>query len=126
MAQAEALRADTIRVVRETDILWRLEGERYQTLVGILVSTEHLTVGRLRLLPGQRTDVQIHGGDESLYVLEGCLNVRIRETSGPGWFELGQGDGFFLPEGTLHQYYNLSDQPAELIFGVAPCYLPGD
>ena len=124
MAQTEARGRATIRVLRQSDLLWRLEGERQQALVGILASTEHLTVGKLRLQPGQSTDVQRHGGAESLYVLAGTLNVRVREGERPCWFELGPKDGFYLPEGTPHQYYNVGDRPAELIFGVAPRYLP--
>jgi quercetin dioxygenase-like cupin family protein len=123
MDRTEAGRGHTIQVVRDADALWRMEGKERQALVGILASTEHLTVGKIRLLPGQQTEVQAHGGDESLYVLEGTLNVRLRDASGPCWFELAPQDGFYLPEGTPHQYYNVTDRPTELIFGVAPRYL---
>jgi quercetin dioxygenase-like cupin family protein len=122
MGQAEAERQATIRVLREPDVLWRLEGRERQSLVGILASTEHLTVGKLFLPPGQRTDVERHGGDESLYLLKGTLNVRLPEHDGQTWHELAPGDGFYLPEGTPHQYYNVSREPVELLFGVAPHY----
>jgi mannose-6-phosphate isomerase-like protein (cupin superfamily) len=122
MAQEEARPAWTMRVLRDADQLWRLEGAERQTLVGILCSTEHLTVGKLHLRPGQQTDVQIHGGDESLYVLDGRLNVRVPENDGQRWFELKPGDGFYVPQGTPHQYYNISDRPVSFVFGVAPNY----
>jgi quercetin dioxygenase-like cupin family protein len=125
MEQAEARRSHTIQVVRDADLLWRMEGKERPVLVGLLAATEHLTVGKIRLLPGQHTEVQRHCGDESLYVLEGTLNVRLRDADGPSWFELAPKDGFFLPEGAAHQYYNVTDQPVELIFGVAPHYLGG-
>lgn len=123
MAQAEVQNHSTIQVLREADFLWRLEGQNQQALVGILASTEHLTVGKIHLLPGQQTDVQTHGGDESLYLLEGDLNVRLPENEGQRWFELKSRDGFYIPESTPHQYYNMSDRPVTLIFGVAPNYL---
>lgn len=123
MAQAEVQNHATIQVLREADFLWRLEGQNQQALVGILASTEHLTVGKIHLLPGQQTDVQTHGGDESLYLLEGALNLRLPEHEGLRWFELKPGDGFYIPEGMPHQYYNMSDQPVTLVFGVAPNYL---
>jgi quercetin dioxygenase-like cupin family protein len=126
MEQAEAARSFTMRVLRDADMLWRLEGREQQTLVGILASTEHLTVGKVYLLPGQHTDVQTHGGDESLYLLEGTLNVRLPEHQGSRWHELKPGDGFYIPEGEPHQYYNISDQPVSLIFAVAPTYLAGE
>jgi quercetin dioxygenase-like cupin family protein len=122
MAQPRAARESTMRVLREPDILWRLEGQEQPVLVGILAATEHLTVGTVELLPGQHSDLQIHAGDESLYVLEGTLNVRTPENDGQRWWEVNPRDGFYVPEGVPHQYYNISDQPVKLIFGVAPTY----
>lgn len=113
----------TLHVVRPPNVLWRLEGHDHRHLVGILVSTEHLTVGTFDLLPGQQTDLQIHGGDESLYVLEGTLNVRVPEHNGPRWHELKPGDGFYVPQGAPHQYYNISSSTTRVVFGVAPHYL---
>jgi quercetin dioxygenase-like cupin family protein len=124
MEQTAARAEQTIWVVREADMLWRLEGKDRPILVGMLASTEHLTVGKIHLRPGQCSEVETHGGDESLYVLDGTLNVRTQEASGPRWFELTPGDGCYLPEGTPHQYYNMTDRPVELIFGMAPRYLP--
>lgn len=125
MAQEQATREQTIRVVGERDLLWRLEGNKgEEVLVGLLCATEHLTVGKMTLLPGQHSSVESHGGDESLYLLAGTLNMFCpAKESGQRWFELRPQDGFYLPAGTPHQYYNLSDQPVTLIFGVAPCYL---
>ncbi len=122
MSQSEAEQNFTMKVLRDADVLWRLEGQEQQILVGILASTEHLTVGKVHLLPGQHTDVQSHGGDEGLYLLEGKLNVRVPENGEQRWFELKPGDGFYIPEGTPHQYYNISNQPTVHLFGVAPSY----
>lgn len=124
MARDEVRRTQTMQVLREADLHWRLEGNEHPTLVSILASTEHLTVGKLHVLPGQQSEIQIHGGDESLYLLEGTLHVRLPENQGPRWCELKPGDGFFIPEGEPHQYHNVSEQPVSLIFGVAPQYLP--
>lgn len=124
MERGAARRTQTIQVVRDADMLWRMEGTARQVLVGLLASTEYLTVGKIRLLPGQHTETQVHGGDESLYVLTGTVNVRLHQAAGPCWFELAPGDGCYLPQGTPHQYYNVTDRPADLIFGVAPDYLP--
>jgi quercetin dioxygenase-like cupin family protein len=123
MARQEASRGATMHVLRDADMLWRLEGCERPALVGLLASTEHLTVGKLHLLPGQQTDAQIHAGDESLYLLEGTLHIRLPENQGQRWFELKPGDGFYIPEGVPHQYYNVSDKPVSLLFGVAPGYL---
>jgi quercetin dioxygenase-like cupin family protein len=124
MGRPAATAEDTIRVLRQGDALWRLEGCEQQNLVGLWVATEHLTVGQVDLLPGQHSDPHTHGGDESLYVLEGTLNVRVPDNAGQRWFELKPNDGFYVPEGVPHQYYNHSGAPVRLLFAVAPHYLP--
>ena len=48
----------------------------------------------------------------------------LPDVGGENWFELEPGDGAFLPEGTVHQYFNLSGAPARMLFTVAPTYLP--
>jgi len=122
MARPRARGEFTIWPLLESDFLWRLEGERHRTLVGILAATEHLTVGEIHLLPGQHCDVQMHGGDESLYVLEGTLNVLAPEADGQSWFEVEPGDGFFVPRCAPHGYHNFTDKPVHFLFGVAPSY----
>ncbi len=121
--RAEIERVFTIAMVRDPDLLWRYEGEQNQVLVGLLCSTEHLTVGKVLLLPGQRSDSFTHPGDKSLYVVQGMLNVLCpAKSEGQKWFELKPQDGFYLPAGVPHQFHNITDQPVELIFGVAPAY----
>lgn len=124
MARAEAAGAHTIQVLRENDVMWRLEGEEFKTLVGLWISTEHLTVGQIELQPGQHTELHAHGGDESLYLLAGTLHVHTPAVAGQSWFELNPRDGFYVPQDVRHQYYNVSAEPARLLFAVAPCYLP--
>jgi quercetin dioxygenase-like cupin family protein len=121
---AEVRAAETIRRVGRGDRLWRLEGPDRQLLVGLIASTEHLTVGVAEVLPGVRGGVDRHAGEEALYVTSGRLNVHLPEAKGASWFELEPGDGFYLPADTPHQYYNWSAEPAEFVFGVAPRYLP--
>ena len=100
-----------------SDTLWRRDGD---ALVGITVSTEHLTVGTLSLLPGQHSETEEHGGDEAMYVLEGVLNVRTESEGAVGWHELHPGDGFYCPAGTPHRYSNVGSGIVRAAFGVAP------
>lgn len=114
----------TMTPLAERDVHWRLEGERQSLLVGLYAATEHLTSGKGRLLPGQRSDVMRFGGDCGLYQLGGRLNVLAPEAEGQRWFDLEPKDGFFLPAGAPWQLYNPGSEPAEYLFGVAPRYLP--
>lgn len=123
-AQAQARSEQTLRVIRDADLLWRLEGSQQLLPVALLCSTEHLTVGKMQLLPGQQSDAQIHAGDECLYVLEGTLHVQLPTEHGKRWSELRPGDGYYIPQHTPHQYANIDSAPASFVFGVAPSYLP--
>jgi quercetin dioxygenase-like cupin family protein len=113
-------------VVREPDVLWRLEGgvDGDRVLTGLWVSTDELTVGTTRVLPGQRSSSIVHGGDKGLYVHRGTLAINVIDGDGNRWHELNEGDGFYLPEGVPHRYQNAGSDAAEVIFGVAPRYLP--
>jgi quercetin dioxygenase-like cupin family protein len=126
MAKEAARREASIHVVREHDLLWRLEGCETPTPVALMVATEHLTAGRIGLVAGQRSDWQTHGGDEGVYVRTGVVHLRTGGEGAPRWFELGPGDGAFVPKGVPHQYHNLGGVAAELYFGVAPSYLAGE
>lgn len=114
-------RKNTIQVIREQDMLFRLEGEQ-AALVGIVASTEHLTVGKMRLLPGQRSGLHTHAGSESIYVTKGTLNILSMDETGKKWLEANVKDGAFIPNGVEHQYYNYTAEIVEFVFGVAPKY----
>ncbi len=102
------------------DIVWRRE---LGVLVGLYVSTEHLTAGVVEVDPGQAAAVHAHGGDEILYVTEGRLIVRAWQSDQVSVFEVGPDDACYLPIGSRHEYRNYGDVSARAIFGVAPTYL---
>lgn len=124
-ARAEAVGKQTMWVVRNDDILWRMEGSRAgrQMLVGIMLSTVHATIGKIQLLPAMRSEQYIHRGDKVLVAEEGTLYVEFptrRE-----WFELHEMDGCTIPGDLPHYYYNPTGRICTAIFCVAPDYLPG-
>lgn len=107
--------AGSFRVLRRSDATWRLDRG---VLVGLLVSTEHLTVGTLTVPSGQSSVEESHDGEELLYVTAGSLHVE----AGGVEATLSRGDGFFVPAGTPHSYVAAGGELAEAIFGVAPTY----
>ena len=115
--EQEKEKEKTLHLRTERDYLWRREGD---ALIGIVVSTEHLTVATLSILPGGKSTKEIRGGDETLYVLEGVLHVLSESDNGVIWVELNPGDGYYCPRGTLHQYYNYGSDAAKAVVGVAP------
>lgn len=115
----------SMRVIRDADLVWRLEGGEQQLPVGIIASTEHLTAAKARVLPGVETDPRAYGGDVALYHLGGPLHVRVVDDEGDVSYLLEPGDGFYAPEGATFFFYNVGDTAAEFILASAPGYLPG-
>lgn len=126
MDRAEQEKARSFHLVGEPDLLWRVDDPEDDLLVGLICSTEHLTAGRARLLPGQSSLVRHHGGDLTFVVLSGEIAVFLPQAAEPpSWFELGVGDGFYVPQGARYQLFGHSSA-SEILFGVAPAYLPGE
>jgi len=109
----------TLRVVREPDYLWRIEGETNRSLFGVIASWPQLTVGKLHLPPARITDARRHGGDMSLLVVAGSVTTQLAEET----IELQTNDALYVPEGEEYRLQNTSTHPAALVCGVAPRYL---
>jgi len=118
-------REKTAWVIRENDILWRMEGtvRRREVLVGILASTEHLTAGKMRFLSAQRSCDYRHNGEKIVFLESGELHVEFPDTK--KWVELTPWDAVRIPKGTRHSFYNMSHEPATCLFSVAGDYQPG-
>jgi quercetin dioxygenase-like cupin family protein len=112
-------RAETpsFRLLRPADATWRLDTG---VLVGLLVSTEHLTVATLRVPAGGTSSGESHAGEEFLYVTAGALRVQAGDVDAT----LAPGDGFSIPAGVRHVYEARDGTTAEAILGVAPNYGP--
>lgn len=125
MAETERAATQSFRVLRDADLLWRIDGVGGGAMCGLYVSTEHLTAGITTLRPGGMTDVHRHAGDLTLQVLSGTVNVLLpdAESKQQRWFELAPKDGFYVPQGEPYQFRNVTDSQAKLVFAVAPDYL---
>ena len=107
--------AGSLRVLRRADVVWRLDRN---VLVGLIVSTEHLTVGTVTVQAGHSSLPETHAGEELVYVTRGELRVEAGEVDAT----LRSGDAFLVPPGTPHRYASDTDTVAEAIFGVAPSF----
>jgi quercetin dioxygenase-like cupin family protein len=110
-----AAETPSLRVLRPADVTWRLDRG---VLLGLLVSTEHLTVGTVWVPSGGRSLQESHAGDELCYAISGSLQV----AAGGVEATLSAGDGFYVPAGIPHTYSAVGGEIAEAIFGVAPEY----
>ena len=110
----------TLRPIEAVDVRYRLDGD---ALVGLLASTENLTVASLGLSPGAASSVHGHGGDEVLLVRRGVVHVRAWFEGETHVFELCPNDAAFIPLGAEHEYRNYGASTAEAIVAVAPSFL---
>ena len=98
-------------------------------LVGLVCSTEHLTAGRASASSQDRTAwCRHHGGDlvAGGPPRRGSRIPARRRPEPPTWFELGVGDGFYVPQGRPLPTLRPLLGGGEILFGVAPTYLPGE
>jgi mannose-6-phosphate isomerase-like protein (cupin superfamily) len=113
-------RPSTLHRIGPRDRSLRLEGE---IVVGLIVSTEHLTVAELQVPAGATGEKTAHGGDAMLVGTSGELMVRTHWKSMSATFEMGRGDAVFIPEGGHYEVLSFA-MPATAMLGVAPRYLP--
>jgi quercetin dioxygenase-like cupin family protein len=119
-ARETAAREGGLLTLHREDCLYFISGTQNPLLISIFVSTDQMTAGYIELGLNTVSDKESHPGDEALVVTRGRLNVYLPESY--SWFEVHPKDSFFIPEGTVHQYYNMSDEPVEFFFAVAPRY----
>lgn len=111
---------DTLHLVQPRDIRWRAEGDLQ---VGLLCSTEHLTVADITVLPGTSSELRRHGGDALLHGLAGEFHVHSPEAENATWWRVRAGDSMVVPDGFAYRLVNQSGAPARLVAGSAPGYL---
>lgn len=111
---------ETLRRIGPRDRALRLEGE---ILVGLIASTEHLTVADVRVPAGAVGAKTAHGGDAMIVGQSGELLVRTHWKANAATYELRPGDAVFIPEGGQYELLSFS-AAATALLGVAPKYLP--
>jgi quercetin dioxygenase-like cupin family protein len=111
---------ETLHRIGTRERTLRLEGE---ILIGLVVSTEHLTVAEMKIPAGAAGEKTAHGGDAMIVGLTGELLVRTHWQSQSETHELGPRDAVFIPETAHYELLSFSG-PATVLLGVAPGYLP--
>ena len=106
--------------LRRADALSFIHGEKTPVRMDIFASSANLTAGVFDLRPSIMSEPEVHGGDETLFALAGCVHVYLPDSY--DWFELHPLDCLYLPEGTRHQYANSGSSVATAAFCVAPNY----
>jgi quercetin dioxygenase-like cupin family protein len=91
------------------------------TKVGVEDSAGTLSMVEVRLSPGGGVPDHVHArDDETVYVLEGSLDVRV----GDEHLALGAGGCAFAPRGTVHGFSNPGFASARLLLIASPAVEP--
>ncbi len=84
----------------------------------VLASTDKLTVGVSKLIPGARYFASIHkNSDEFYYILSGTLTVLINDTDS---YDVKEGESFLISAGDKHEVFNFTDRMVVVLFCIAP------
>ncbi len=95
-----------------------LHGEKKKGLVEVFVSSDHIHFGVFYVSPFDHLDASApHGGDEVYYILKGEGVVLIEDEV---TYTVRTGEGFYLPAGTKHQWFNFKEERLDVIWAVAP------
>lgn len=111
---------DSLQLIQDRDLRWRSEGSLQ---VGLMCSTENLTVAQVHLLPGTASAVRTHAGDGLLHVTSGEVHVHTPDADAGTWWKVRSGESIVIPEGFAYRLVNQSAHEVTLISGSAPGYL---
>jgi mannose-6-phosphate isomerase-like protein (cupin superfamily) len=121
-ALPEARRANAIKVVRESDLLWLAEGHTNPLIVTVAFSVPELTVCAAKLLPGKHSDLLVRREEQAGFVTDGTLGLLLEP---PGerrsYYQMAAGDGFLVPAETPYRFLNGGENMTCFTFGVAGC-----
>ncbi len=106
------------KITLEQGKLLNFLGEGDPTHFTVLASTDKLTVGVSKLIPGARYFASIHkNSDEFYYILSGTLTVLINDTDS---YDVKEGESFLIAAGDKHEVFNFTDRMVVVLFCIAP------
>jgi mannose-6-phosphate isomerase-like protein (cupin superfamily) len=106
------------KITMEQGKILNFLGEGDPTHFTVLASTDNLTVGISKLIPGARYFASIHkNSDEFYYLLSGTLTVLINDVDS---YDVNEGESFLIAAGDKHEVFNFTDKMCVVLFCIAP------
>jgi mannose-6-phosphate isomerase-like protein (cupin superfamily) len=106
------------RITPEQGKILNFLGEGDPTHFIILASTDKLTAGVSKLVPGARYFASVHkNSDEFYYILSGTLTVMINDVDS---YDVHAGEGFIIAAGDKHEVFNFTEGMTVVLFCIAP------
>ncbi len=109
----------SMKLLREGGRIFNFVDEGFHpTHSTILVSTDKLTAGFFRLLPGAYYFASSHANsDEFYYVITGTITILLNDTES---YDVKAGESFIIKTGDKHQVFNFTIEMVEVLFCLAP------
>jgi quercetin dioxygenase-like cupin family protein len=86
-------------------------------MIGANANSQHVVFGDLIFAPGDGFGFHEHPSQEEvLYVIDGSLEAWIEGEKKT----IGSGDTMYLPAGTVHACFNVTDQPTKVFVLLTP------
>ena len=105
---------NTFKIIKNDNLVWRLEGPNQEILIGTFVNTEFLKVHIIKLLPNQRTHNFNFLKNTSFLSLNNNVKVNIIDNNDE--YILSEKDGMYLPEKTSFIIENMNSIESNIIF----------
>lgn len=113
-----------IIMTRSDESLHIIRGGENPVLWTFGVSNDFIHMGKITVPGDSISDEEIHQGDEVIFPLTGPVSILGGENEKGlpfgARFEVSEGEGFFIPEGTRHRYRNFSNMAVTVCFAIAP------
>ena len=112
----------------EADNLELVIGQKNVYAFSVIYSSNEMTIGKMTLPVNRYSELEIHEGDEAIYVLKGRLLVNIysdEENTNPNLvirsiYEINKNEKMLIPKNYKHIYKNLDEENVEAIIVVGP------
>ena len=100
--------------LNKNNLVWSLEGQNQEILVGNFVKTEFLNVKLIKLLPKQKTHVFEFKKNTSYLSLND--NIKVNIVKDKEEYTLSKKDGLYFPTSTQFFIENTNNHNVEIIF----------
>ena len=105
---------DSLKIIKESDYVWSLEGPNQETLIGTMVKTKFLDVRMITIRAGQKS--HIFQFDKNTSYLSLNNNLRVSLVNKESEYMLNKQDGLYFPASTSYLIENLNKFDAKIIF----------
>ena len=122
----DASKNKELLVVTEDETINYIHGEENQNKISLFISNDTSNIGILTIPEGKHTDIEIHEGDEAIWVLKGDLQIKAwgeterKEKVFQKCYSLKTNEKFLIPKGYKHQYFNLEKGSTKVLFAISP------